>query len=142
MPNTITWIAKTCRMKIGKIRTQKQYEQVMNLIEVYLQKATEGGGFDTLSKKDAEALQQLSLLAEQYEDIVIQVMPLPVSLTDVVEQKRKELKLNQAQLAEMLEIGKPKLSQILNGKREPDVSFLKAIYYKLKIDPKFILEHV
>ena len=129
-------------MKIGKIRTRKQYEQVMNLIEVYLQKATEGGGFDALSKKDAEALQHLSALAEQYEDTVMKVMPLPATLTDIVEQKRKELKLNQAQLAAMLGIGTPKLSQILNGKREPDIAFIKAIYNKLQIDPKFILEHV
>ena len=129
-------------MKIGKIRTQKQYEQVMNLIEVYLQKVTEGGGFSSLSKKDADALQHLSLLAEQYEDDEMKLMPMPVTLTDVVEQKRKELKLNQAQLAEMLGIGTPKLSQILNGKREPDIVFIKAIYQKLKIDPKFILEHV
>jgi transcriptional regulator with XRE-family HTH domain len=53
-----------------------------------------------------------------------------------------ENKLSQAKLADKLGIGKPKLSQILNGKRQPDVTFLKAIYSELHIDPKFILEHV
>lgn len=31
---------------------------------------------------------------------------------------------------------------ILNGKREPDVHFLKAIHEKLGIEGNFILEHV
>ena len=53
-----------------------------------------------------------------------------------------ENKISQAKLANQLGIGKPKLSQILTGKRKPDVPFLKAIYNKLNIDPKFILDHV
>ena len=129
-------------MKMDKIRTQKQYEQVMALIETYLQKATEAGGFSNLSKEDADTLQHLSAIAERYEDNVMHIMPLPVTLAEMVEHKRKELKINQAELAAILGIGTPKLSQILNGKREPDIAFIKAIYKKLHIDPKFILEHV
>lgn len=34
----------------------------------------------------------------------------------------------------------PKLSQILNGKREPDVQFLNDAYQKLHFDPAFLLE--
>ncbi len=30
---------------IDEIRNEKQYKQVINLIESYLQKATKGGGF-------------------------------------------------------------------------------------------------
>ena len=33
-----------------------------------------------------------------------------------------------------------KLSEILSGKRKPDVPFLKAVY-KLNVDPAFLLEH-
>jgi HTH-type transcriptional regulator / antitoxin HigA len=39
-------------------------------------------------------------------------------------------------------IGAPKLSQILSGKREPDVSFLKTAHEKLNIDAEFLLTHV
>jgi HTH-type transcriptional regulator/antitoxin HigA len=53
-----------------------------------------------------------------------------------------EKKLSHGKLAEMLEVGKPKLSQILNGKRKPDLDFIKLAYKKLKIDPTFILEHI
>ena len=42
----------------------------------------------------------------------------------------------------MLGVGAPKLSQILNNKREPDVPFLKAIHEKLGVDGNFILEKV
>jgi len=37
-------------------------------------------------------------------------------------------------------IAEPKLSQIINGKREPDVQFRNAAYQKLHIDPAFLLE--
>jgi HTH-type transcriptional regulator / antitoxin HigA len=60
----------------------------------------------------------------------------------MIELKMYENKLNRAKLAEKLGIGKPKLSQILNGKRDPDVAFLKAVYQILHLDPKFILEHI
>ncbi|WP_158856447.1 helix-turn-helix domain-containing protein [Lunatibacter salilacus] len=47
--------------------------------------------------------------------------------------------MNQAKLAMELGMGAPKLSQILSGKREPDVDFLTAIHQKLHIDAAFLL---
>jgi HTH-type transcriptional regulator/antitoxin HigA len=41
-----------------------------------------------------------------------------------------------------LDLGKYKLSEILSGKRKPDVIFLKAVYKKLKVDPAFLLDPV
>lgn len=126
---------------IDKIRTKKQYTQVMKLIEQYLEKATAGGGFANLKKQEADELHNLTLLASAYEDDVLKIMPLPVSLPAVIGHKMEELNITQAKLAEMLEVDAPKLSQILNGKRQPDVPFLKAVYKKLHIDADFILEH-
>jgi len=127
---------------IDKIRNEAQYNQVMALIEKFINKATEGGGFSSLSAKEAEELSQLSLLAEHYEDDVLKIMPLPVTISSVVQHKIKELNLTQAKLAEMLGLGTSKLSQILNGKREPDVTFLKAVHNKLGISGDFLLENV
>jgi len=126
---------------IDKIRNEAQYEQVMALIEKFIAKATENGGFNALSAIEAEELSQLSLLAEQYEDNVLKIMPLPVTITSVVQHKIKELNLTQAKLAEMLGLGTSKLSQILSGKREPDVPFLKAVHSKLGISGDFLLEN-
>ena len=68
--------------------------------------------------------------------------PMPGTLAEVIELKMLEKKINRADLAELLEIGAPKLSQILNNKRPPDVHFLKAIHQKLGVDGNFILERV
>lgn len=127
---------------IYKIRNEAQYNQVMLMIEGFLQKATTGGGFSSLNKADADELSQLSLLAEQYEDNVLKIMPLPVTINSVVQHKIKEMNLTQAKLAEMLGLGTSKLSQILNGKREPDVMFLKAVHSKLGISGDFLLDSV
>ena len=127
---------------IDKIRNEAQYNQVVALIEKFIAKATEQGGFSFLSAQEQEELGCLSVLAEQYEDNVLQLMPLPVTINSVVQHKIKELNLTQAKLAEMLGLGTSKLSQILNGKREPDVMFLKAIHSKLGISGDFLLENV
>ncbi|HEY0261725.1 MAG TPA: helix-turn-helix domain-containing protein [Chitinophagales bacterium] len=127
---------------IDKIRTKKQYDQVMAMVENYLTKATNGGGFSSLSKTENAELKKLSALAEQYEDEVLKVMPLPVTIENVVSVKMQEMNITQAKLAEMLNIGTAKLSQILNSKRKPDVPFLKAIHEKLGVDGNFILEKV
>lgn len=127
---------------ISKIRNEKQYQQVMELIEGYLQRATDGGGFQALSQREADELEKLSLLAERYEDEDMQLMPMPVTLSAVVEAKKEELGITQKGLAAILGIGAPKLSQILSGKRDPDVSFLKSLHQKLGIDGNFILDKV
>jgi len=127
---------------IDKIRTETQYNQVMNLIETFIQKATEGGGFHSLKKKEQEELQKLTVLGAEYEDDVLKIMPLPVTINAVVQQKIKEMNITQGKLAEMFGMGSAKLSQILNGKREPDVPFLKAVHDKLGIDGNFILERI
>ena len=65
----------------------------------------------------------------------------PQSIPALLEQKMYENKKSQAALATMMGLGKSKLSEVLNGKRKPDVPFLKALYKKLNIDPVFLLEH-
>ncbi|MDE1193025.1 MAG: helix-turn-helix domain-containing protein [Arachidicoccus sp.] len=127
---------------IDKIRTDKQYKQVMAMIESYIAKATDGGGFSSLSKKESDELNKLSLLAEKYEDEVLQIMPLPVTVENIVNVKMQEMHITQAKLAEILNIGTAKLSQILNGKRKPDVPFLKAVHEKLNVDGNLLLEKV
>jgi len=52
-----------------------------------------------------------------------------------------ENKMTQAKLAEELGLGKSKVSEILTGKRKPDLSFLKGVHKILKIDADFLLEH-
>lgn len=128
---------------LTKIRTEKEYKAVMKTIESLLEKATALGGFHELAKEEAMMLSTLSELAEAYEDNTLKLMPIkPNTLRQAIEYKMAELGLSQANLADVMGIGAPKLSQILSGKREPDVSFLKAAHEKLNIDAEFLLTHV
>lgn len=127
---------------LSRIQNKNQYDAVMQTIESLLEKATKKGGFHHLSKEEGNLLASLSKLAESYEDNVMKLMPLkPTTLQEAVSLKMMEGKLNQAGLAKKLGIGTAKLSQILNGKRKPDLPFLKAVHKKLQIDAEFILTH-
>lgn len=126
-----------------RITSEKQFKASMTTIDTLLDKATKQGGFHTLSKEESNFLADLSKQVEDYEDNALHLMPIkPKSIKEAVEYKRVELDITQAELAKTLGIGAPKLSQILSGKRPPDVFFILALYNELKIDPEFILDHI
>lgn len=127
---------------LDRIRTEKQYKEVMLLIENFISRATAAGGFHALSVQENKELKQLSLLAERYENEVQQIMPLPVSVPALVRQKAQELNLTQSRLSELMGIEPAKLSLILNGRRKPDISFLKAAHQKLGLDGNLMLTYL
>ncbi len=99
-------------------------------------------GEKNITEADAAAIETLAKAIEYYEDHVLKIMPLPVTVTSVIQEKIAEMNITQTQWAQMFGIGKSKLSQILNGKRQPDVPFLKAVHEKLGIDGNLILKAV
>ena len=121
------------------ITSEKQYHETMILIYDLMNK-----GEANLTGADTQKLIAMTTATEKFEDEVLGLKPAkqPGSITEVIELFMYENKVSQAKLAVELGMGKPKLSQILTGKRKPDVFFLKAIYNKLNIDPKFILDHI
>ena len=120
-----------------KIENNKQYKQALHNVYALMNK-----GEKSISNKEAKKIEQLAKAIEDYEDNVLKIMPLPGTVSDIVQEKITELKITQAKLAEMLNMGTAKLSQILNKKRKPDVPFLKAIHKKLGVDGNLILERV
>lgn len=100
-------------------------------------------GEANLSGGELSDLSKMTAAAEEYEDKVLHIRPStqPDSIITLLEQKMYENKMTQAALAATLGIGKSKLSEILNGKRKPDVPFLKALYKKINIDPALLLEY-
>jgi len=122
-----------------KINSERHYHETMVSIYDLMNK-----GESNLNESEMQQLISMTTAAEKFEDEVLGLKPVkqPESLPEAIELFMFENKISQAKLADELGIGKPKLSQIMTGKRKPDVSFIKAIYYKLKIDPKFILEHI
>jgi HTH-type transcriptional regulator/antitoxin HigA len=115
--------------------TEAEYDSAMD--EIY-ELMTRGEG--NLTEDETNKLQAMAIAAEKYEEIHFPFPP-PLTVPEMVEQKRFELNLSTAGLAELLGLGKANLAQILNGKREPDITFLKAVYHKLGIDPGVLLDN-
>jgi HTH-type transcriptional regulator/antitoxin HigA len=116
--------------------SDKEYQAIMEKIDILMKK-----GSQHLTAVDVKELQQLVDTAHNYEDKNY-ALPMPKSLEGIIELKMFEMGLNQKEMAALLEVPSPKFSQILNRKREPDLAFIKNVYKKLHIDPKFILEHI
>lgn len=127
-------------MKSGEIKSRGEYDLTMERIEALLQKATQLGGFEKLSKEDAITLANLSKLAEQYEDS-IPLMPIkqPSSLAEMIRFKMFEKNLKQKQLATLLEISEANVSGVLTGKRKLTFELAKKLHLKLDIDAHFLL---
>jgi antitoxin component HigA of HigAB toxin-antitoxin module len=121
------------------ITSKKTYHETMVAVYDLMNK-----GEANLTTKELKTLEAMARAAEDYEDNVLGLKPgkEPKTITELLEQKMYENKMTQAKLADTLGLGKSKLSEILSGKRKPDVLFLKALYKKLKIDPGFLLDHV
>lgn len=127
---------------LDKIRTQEQYEAIMQMIEKYITKATKLGGFHALNKKENQELSKLSLLANDYEKMKMLPVAFKRSLNFIIQQRLEEMNINQVQLAELINTTGSKISKILSGKQEPDIQFLKAIHKHLGIDGNLLLEIV
>ncbi|WP_246169117.1 helix-turn-helix domain-containing protein [Rudanella paleaurantiibacter] len=125
-----------------EIRTEQDYQALMSRIEGFLQKATEGGGFTALSPEEGDELHRLSLLAEAYEDS-IPIMPLPVpppkNLVDILEHKMYEQRMKQRDLARLLNVSEARLSDVLSGKRKPNLDLAKRIHLRLGVDAETVL---
>ncbi|MEX2483799.1 MAG: helix-turn-helix domain-containing protein [Brumimicrobium sp.] len=127
-------------MKTEVITTKKEYDKVMSKIEALLEKATELGGFENLSKSDRSKLSQLSVIAEQFEDdIPLMPMKAPKSLAEMLRYKMYEKGWRQKQLATVLEISEASISGLLSGKRKLNIELAKKLHTKLGIDAHFLL---
>jgi antitoxin component HigA of HigAB toxin-antitoxin module len=121
-----------------EINSKQAYHETMVTIYELMNK-----GEANLSIADLKKLAAMSAAAEKYEDEVLgfQSKQVPETIVKAVELKMFENKMTQAKLASEIGIGQSKVSEILAGKRKPDVPFLKGVYKVLKIDANFLLEH-
>lgn len=119
-----------------KIKTERAYNKALEDVYKLMQK-----GEKNLTEQGIAGIASMAESIQEYEKVHYP-FPMPQTLNEMIELKMLEKKLNRVSLAKMLGIGAPKLSQILNNKREPDVPFLKALYEKLGVDGNFILEKV
>lgn len=121
--------------KIKVITSDKAYQAAMEKIDALMKI-----GEAKLKPAQAAELRLLALAAQAYEKRMYTI-PAPKTLQGLIEFKMYERKLKQKELAQLLDIAESKLSQILTGKRKPDVSFLKAAHEQLEIDGNVLLEY-
>ena len=122
-----------------KINSKKVYHETMLAIYKLMDK-----GETNLSVAELKKLAAMSAAAEKYEDEVLGLKPKknPENVIEIIELKMFESKLTQTKLAAAIGLRQSKVSEILSGKRKPDLPFLKGVHKVLKIDANFLLEHV
>jgi HTH-type transcriptional regulator/antitoxin HigA len=113
-------------------------EEKMNAILVL---ATKKGGFSHLSKKEVAELDKQTQIVKTYEGVHYKI-PMPQTLQGLIELKMFENKLKQKELAKMLNTTDTKLSEIMNNKRKPSLSFIQAMHQILGIDGNLLLKIV
>jgi antitoxin component HigA of HigAB toxin-antitoxin module len=121
-----------------EILSRKAYHETMLTIYKLMDK-----GEPNLSAAELKKLAVMSAAAEKYEDGVLGLKPKrkPETILEAIELKMFENKLTQTKLAAEIGIGQSKVSEILSGKRRPDLPFLRGVHKILKIDAEFLLEH-
>ena len=82
-------------------------------------------------------LDMLSALVEEYEKVVCPIKP--PSLSEMILYRMHEMNLTQKELSKVLDITAPRLSEILNGRKEPTYRQAQKIATTLKIDASIIL---
>src|SRR3984957_7523792 len=118
-----------------KIENEREYNATMKKIDALMKK-----GEKNLTDKEAQEIRTLALAAQAYEKSIYTI-PTPKTLLGLIELEMYERRLKQKELAKLLGIGEPKLSQIMSSKRKPDLAFLKAAHKHLGIDGNLLLEY-
>ena len=82
-------------------------------------------------------LEILSLLVADYEEKHYPIEP--PTLIEMVQERMSEMKLSQKEVAELLGISPPRISEYLNGKSEPTLKVARLMHQKLDIDAEILL---
>ncbi len=82
---------------------------------------------------DNKALALLADAVEAYETAQGHTPEPPVTLRGILEVEMFKRRIRQRALAEILEVSEPRLSELMQGKRELNMDFARRLYTRLKI---------
>src|SRR5882757_8553432 len=119
-----------------KINNKQQYYSAMAEIESYLQK-----GFSNLTEKEDDHLDELSRAVEAWE-LKEYPMPMQPSFPEILIYIMQFKRFSQSQLSENLLISKSLLSEILNGKKQPNLDVVINLHKSFDIDANILLESI
>jgi HTH-type transcriptional regulator/antitoxin HigA len=124
---------------MNSIITKKDFETAEAKMFELLQIATQKDGFNHLTTKQKAALRKHTQIVKNYEAATFSI-PMPQTVQGLIELKMYEKKLKQKELAKLLNTTDTKLSEIMNNKRKPSLSFIKAMNEVLGIDGNLLLK--
>jgi len=132
---------------ILELTTLKDYELVLQHVKTLIKEATDNGALDD-PEADNEYIREigrLSHLGAKYEDEHIQFKHLKVRqkspLIRSIEDEMYNRDIKQKELADMLGINEPTLSQIMRGKRAISMRTAKKLHQSLNINAELLLEY-
>ena len=120
---------------MARIKTEKEYEAAMARIDELLPLTWKDDALED-SPENIE-LSLLSDLVAEYEDVHYPITS--PSLVDVLKLRMYEMGLNQKNVADLLGISAPRMSEIMHGKAEPSLSLARTMCIKMNISPQAAL---
>ena len=119
---------------MAHIKTEKEYAAIMTRIDQLF--------YETDANTPVEdprliELDMLSALVEEYEKEVCPIQP--PTLAEMILFRMHEMNLTQKELSRLLDITAPRLSEILNGKKDPTYRQAQKIATTLNIDAGIVL---
>lgn len=119
-----------------EITNRPQYYLAMAELENLIEK-----GDENLSPAEVEYYQNLAKAVEAWE-LKENPMPYMPSIKDIIFYIMRQRDLTQQELAGLLQVSNSGLSEILNGKKKPNLELAKQLHYKFQVDGNLLLESV
>lgn len=131
---------------LTEIETKEQYDIIRNRIDKLIEEATGKGVLESDADNEyVREIGRLGILGARYEKEHIQFKHLKIRekspLIKNIEDTMYAKDLKQKDVAELIGINEPTLSQIMCGKRPISMRIAKRLYHSLQIDPKLIVEY-
>jgi len=131
---------------ISKVETEEQYEAVRVRINELIREASEKGMLESeYDNEYTREIGRLSYMGAVYENEYMQFEYLKVKkkspLIRSIEDEMYNRNIKQKELATLLGINEPALSQIIRGKRAISMRTAKKLHKSLNIDAKLLIEY-
>ena len=132
---------------VWKITTREEYETILSQVKKLITEAAEIGALDNpeADNEYTREIGRLSRLGAEYENEFMEFKYIKVRkkspLIKQIEDEMYNRNIKQKELAEMIAINEPALSQIMRGKRPISMRTAKRLHKALNIDAKLLIDY-
>jgi len=132
---------------VWKITTRDEYDKIWSQVKKLISEASERGVLDDpeADNEYTREIGRLSRLGAEYENEYMDFKYIKVKkkspLIRQIEDEMYSRNIKQKELAVMIAINEPALSQIMRGKRPISMRTAKRLHKALNIDAKLLIEY-